>query len=166
LPSEHTHEVAQGRGVPGFLYGAGDAGYKRGVGSHRVQTSLRFCYGHRIPGHQGGCAHLHGHNARVEIECAGELDEFGMVVDFAKIKRVVAQWVDANWDHKMILQAGDPLVQVLREQGEPVFELDTVPTAENLAAHLFHVASDAGLPVSAVRFWETGTSVATFRGEP
>jgi len=132
------------------------------VSRHRVGKTLTFSYGHRIPGHEGPCVHLHGHNARVEIECAGELDELGMVVDFAEISRVVEAWVEDHWDHRMILMRGDPLAQVLIERDQPVFELDASPTAENLAAHLFGIARDAGLPVSAVRFWETETAMAVY----
>lgn len=132
--------------------------------SHSVRAGLRFCYGHRIPGHDGPCAHLHGHNARVEVECRGALDARGMVVDFARIKRVVKDWVDAHWDHRMILQEGDPLIGALVAGGEPVYVLDAPPTAENLAAHLFGVAARAGLPVVAVHFWETDHGVAVYTG--
>ena len=130
--------------------------------SHEVQRSLSFCYGHRIRGHAGPCAFLHGHNARVEVVCTGPLDDLGMVVDFAKIKSTLERWVDENWDHRMILSRGDPYVEWFREQGEPVFEIDGAPTAENLAAHLFAIAKSKALPVSAVRFWETPTSMASY----
>ena len=66
------------------------------MASHAVVKTLTFAYGHRIRGHGGRCAHLHGHNARVEIECAGPLDELGMVVDFAEIKRVIEVWAEES----------------------------------------------------------------------
>ncbi len=136
--------------------------YKRSVGEHAASRFIDFCYGHRIPGHAGKCRHMHGHNGRVEIVCKGPLDELGMVVDFGEIKRVIDQWVQEHWDHKTILQSGDDLIAILREEGEPVFELDAPTTAENLAAHLFQVAKEAGLPVAAVRFWETPDSMASY----
>jgi 6-pyruvoyltetrahydropterin/6-carboxytetrahydropterin synthase len=131
---------------------------------HGVVRILTFSYGHRIRGHKGRCAHLHGHNARVEVECKGKLDALGMVVDFGEIRRVLETWIDANWDHRMILERGDPLAAVLAERGEPVHELDAPPTAENLARRLHEVASAAGLPVTLIRFWETERSVALFEG--
>jgi 6-pyruvoyltetrahydropterin/6-carboxytetrahydropterin synthase len=130
--------------------------------SHFVRRSLTFCYGHRIRGHAGPCRHLHGHTARVEVECRGPLDELGMVVDFARIKEALEGWILAHWDHRMILQRGDPMAAVLKEKGEPVFELDGPPTAEIMAAHLFDVARDAGLPVTQVRVWESEASVAGY----
>jgi len=132
------------------------------MSGHEVQRALSFCYGHRIEGHAGPCANLHGHNARVEVVCGGPLDELGMVVDFAEIRRVLERFIDEHWDHRMILQRGDPYVAWLREQGEPVFELDLPPTAESLAAHLFGVAKEQGLPVRAVRLWETPDSMASY----
>ena len=123
---------------------------------------ISFCYGHRLVGHGGACRHLHGHNARVEVICRGELDALGMVVDFAEIRRVLRSWIDAHWDHRMILASDDPMATVLQDQGEPVFLLDGPPTAERLAAHLFGVAREAGLPVARIRLWETETSVATY----
>jgi len=123
---------------------------------------ISFCYGHRLVGHGGACRHLHGHNARVEVICRGELDALGMVVDFSEIRRVLQTWIDAQWDHRMILASDDPLAALLREQGEPVFLLEGPPTAERLAAHLYGVAREAGLPVAGIRLWETDTSVATY----
>ena len=123
---------------------------------------ITFCYGHRLVGHGGACRFLHGHNARVEVICRGDLDAQGMVVDFGEIRHALRDWIDANWDHRMILASDDPMVEILRAQDEPVFVLDGPPTAERLAAHLYKVARDAGLPVAGIRFWETETSVATY----
>lgn len=131
---------------------------------HEATRSIRFCYGHRIQGHAGGCKHLHGHNARVEVSCAGPLDDLGMVVDFAEIRRVVEAWIRDNWDHRMLLRADDPMLPVLQEHGEPVFAMDVDPTAENMAARLFAVARAGGLPVSCVRFWETPSNMAAYGG--
>lgn len=128
----------------------------------RVAKVLSFCYGHRIRGHGGPCAHVHGHTARVEVECRGPLDELGMVVDFGEIGRVLRDWIHASWDHRMVLERGDPLAAILRAEGEPVFELDAAPTAENLARHLHGVARANGLPVVRVRFWESDSSMASY----
>jgi len=132
------------------------------VGRHRAATTIRFCYGHRLVGHEGPCRHLHGHNASAEVVCEGPLDALGMVVDFAAIKARVGAWIDAHWDHRMILDRDDPMAATLAAAGEPVFELGGPPTAERLAAHLFGVAREAGLPVVCVRLWESDGSCATY----
>ena len=129
--------------------------------TYTVTRTLHFCYGHRIPGR---CDDIHGHNGRVEIVCRGGLDELGMVVDFRTIKQAVGAWIDENWDHKTILWDGDPLLGVLREAGQSVFAMTQLPTAENMAEHLYRVATRAGLAVVAVRFWENENNLATYEG--
>jgi 6-pyruvoyltetrahydropterin/6-carboxytetrahydropterin synthase len=128
-----------------------------------VTKRLDFCYGHRLLNHDGVCRHLHGHNAMVEIDIAADtLDERDMVVDFADIKRVVKAWIDRELDHKMILRQDDPMVDVLRAQGEPVYTIDHNPTAERLAKLIFDTARELGFNVSAVRLWETPGSCASW----
>lgn len=128
-----------------------------------VTKRLDFCYGHRLVNHGGVCRHLHGHNAMIEIDVAAEtLDERDMVVDFADIKRVVKAWIDSELDHKMILRHDDPLVAVLRAQGEPVYTIESNPTAERLAKLVFDKARELGFNVSAVRLWETPGSCASW----
>jgi 6-pyruvoyltetrahydropterin/6-carboxytetrahydropterin synthase len=131
---------------------------------HEVARELSFCYGHRLVGHPGKCAHLHGHNARVEVVLGSEaLDAQGMVADFAVLRDRIGAWIDRTLDHRMILQRDDPVLAVLRELGEPVVAVDFPPTAENLARHIFEVAREADLPVVQVDFWETPTCRATYR---
>ena len=128
-----------------------------------VTKRLDFCYGHRLLNHEGVCRHLHGHNAMVEIDIAAEtLDARDMVVDFGDIKRAVKAWIDRELDHKMILRQDDPMVAVLRAQGEPVYTIDSNPTAERLAKLVFDSVRDLGFKVSAVRFWETPGSCASY----
>jgi 6-pyruvoyltetrahydropterin/6-carboxytetrahydropterin synthase len=135
------------------------------MGVHEASLTLTFSYGHRIRGHEGRCAHLHGHNGRVEFVCRGDLDHLGMVIDFARIREAMEGWILANWDHRMILQRDDPMLATLDEAGEPTFAIDNPPTAENMAAHLCGVARDAGLPIRAVRLWETEVSMGSFGAE-
>ncbi|HLA86027.1 MAG TPA: 6-carboxytetrahydropterin synthase, partial [Thermoguttaceae bacterium] len=75
----------------------------------QVTREINFCYGHRLLDYQGKCAHLHGHNARIQITLgASDLDAQGMVLDFTEIRRVVQGWVDEQLDHRMILRRDDP----------------------------------------------------------
>src|ERR1700686_2857550 len=96
----------------------------------RVTREIEFCYGHRLLDYAGKCRHLHGHNGRAVISlAAGQLDRLGMVMDFSQIKRVVSAWIDDQLDHKMLLNKNDPMLPLLRERGEPVFVMETNPTA-------------------------------------
>jgi 6-pyruvoyltetrahydropterin/6-carboxytetrahydropterin synthase len=130
---------------------------------YSVTKRIEFCYGHRLMNYSGVCQHPHGHNAVVEIDIrADSLDTRDMVADFSDIKRIVKGWIDRELDHKMILRRDDPLADALRRLGEPMFLLDSNPTAERIAQLIFDVSRDHGLPVSRVTVWETPTSWATY----
>ncbi len=136
----------------------------------RVTREIDFCYGHRLLNYDGKCRHLHGHNGRAVISIEGpELDERGMVLDFADIKKAVSTWIDENLDHRMILCREDPVVPILQEMGEPLFLTDQNPTAENIAKLIFDANVSASVPIVEVRLWETPRCYATYvpeAGEP
>ena len=130
---------------------------------YSVTKRIEFCYGHRLMEYDGVCRHPHGHNAVVEIDIrADTLDGRNMVADFNDIKRIVKGWIDRELDHKMILRKDDPLAEVLRTMGEPVYLLESNPTAERIARLIFDTSHEQGLPVSRVTVWETPTSWATY----
>jgi len=132
---------------------------------YSVTKRIDFCYGHRLLEHDGVCKHVHGHNAVAEIEVRAEtLDSRDMVVDFGDIKRLVTEWIDRELDHQMILRHDDPLVSALQALGEPVYLLDSNPTAERIARLLFDVSRERGLAVERVTLWETPSSWATYAG--
>lgn len=131
---------------------------------YQVTKTIHFCYGHRLLNYAGKCRYLHGHNGKVEIELTSEtLDRRGMVWDFGEIKRVIQTWIDQQLDHKMILCRKDPAASTLRRLGEPIFLIEANPTAEAIAKLIFDYAVSQGFPVSAVRLWETDSSVAGYR---
>lgn len=131
---------------------------------YSVTKTITFCYGHRLLNYDGKCRYLHGHNGRVEIELTSDsLDRRGMVRDFSEIKRVIQGWIDRELDHKMLLCRQDPVLPILQELGEPYFVMEVNPTAEAIAQLIFDYAVSQGFPVSAVRLWETDSSVATYR---
>ncbi len=130
----------------------------------RVTQEIEFCYGHRLLNYQGKCRHLHGHNGKAVIVLEGrELDERGMLVDFSDIKKSVAGWIDAQLDHRMILNKTDPVVPFLQSQQEPLHLIEHNPTAENIAKLIYTYAKSQGFPVVEVGLWETFKSYATYR---
>src|SRR5437868_3641472 len=132
---------------------------------YRVTREIHFCYGHRLLNYDGKCRHLHGHNGKAVITIeAPQLDRLGMVMDFSRIKKVVSAWIDETLDHKMLLHKDDPVLDHLRQQGEPVHVLDVNPTAENTARLIYDFAAAQGFPVVEVQLWETESCFATYRG--
>ncbi len=128
-----------------------------------VTKRLEFCYGHRLLDYDGVCKHPHGHNATVEVDVRTDrLDSRNMVADFSDIKRIVKGWIDRELDHKMILRQDDPLVEPMRQLGEPMYLLESNPTVERIAKLIYDKAREQGLDIVAVRVWETPTSLACY----
>jgi 6-pyruvoyltetrahydropterin/6-carboxytetrahydropterin synthase len=130
---------------------------------YSVTKRIDFCYGHRLLDYNGVCQHPHGHNAVAEIEVrTSALDSRNMVCDFTDIKRIIKRWIDQEIDHRMVLRRDDPLVQPLQQLGEPMYLLESNPTAERIARLIFEYAASQGLPVVRVKVWETPTSFAEY----
>jgi 6-pyruvoyltetrahydropterin/6-carboxytetrahydropterin synthase len=134
---------------------------------------LRFCAGHRLMGHESGCAHLHGHNYRAEItaRATAGLDPVGRVVDFSVIKAKVGDWIDIHWDHGFLVCEQDTATIDLliafagiAKVPQRIVRLPQNPTAENLAAALLEQSARLlradGVDVVRVRLWETPTCYA------
>ncbi len=116
-----------------------------------VFKDYTFSAGHAIRGHQGGCQNLHGHNYRVRVHVSSAtLDELGMVIDFADLKRIVDE-VLGPFDHRVINDL-------------PPFDRRNT-TAELLAEFAWEELSKrlpAGRSVRRVEVWETETSCAIY----
>jgi len=82
---------------------------------YKITKRLEVAGAHSLAlGYESKCKNLHGHNWIINITCeAKALNEFGMVVDFAHIKRDISDALD----HKNL---------------NDIFGFN--PTAENIAA--------------------------------
>ena len=121
-----------------------------------ISVRSHFSAAHRLVGHEGACAHLHGHNWEVEVFVAGErLNAIGVLVDFRHVKTAL-QEVMSTLDHRDL--------NALPELGPGN------PTSENLARHLFEALAarlDApGCRVARVRVSETPGTSATYHVAP
>lgn len=111
-----------------------------------------FSAAHRMHGHPGACARLHGHNYRVLLTVEGEqLDPTGILVDFAELRRIFDGILD-ELDHRDLNEI-------------PPFDAIN-PSSENLARYLFGRAREAlgdRARVSRVSVHESPTSSVTYR---
>lgn len=120
---------------------------------YRISKDFTISAAHSIRGHTGGCENLHGHNYRVRIHVeAAELDELGMVMDFADLKAMAAE-ILGPLDHRVINEI------------PPFDERNT--TAELLSEYVFRevesrLAADPRLAVRRVEIWENRDSCAVF----
>lgn len=123
---------------------------------------IRISAGHRIQHHDGKCSRPHGHNYEVTVVVQGELTEDGWVVDKGDITSIIEEW-----DHRFLLEAGDPLVEAFETSGDgdAVVVLEYPPTAEvmsvvleqRLLAELPNNVSDVSVEVA-----ETGELCAGY----
>ena len=150
----------------------------------KITKKVEFDYGHRVPNHKSKCRNIHGHRGVVEItlkggvvEKKGVSDE-GMVMDFSDIKRIANDFIDRELDHGFICYKDDYVVMDFFNQGNPatdsfkLYVVDFIPTAENLAKHIFEVLNPRykstfgnSLELYRIRFWETPNSYADYTNE-
>jgi 6-pyruvoyltetrahydropterin/6-carboxytetrahydropterin synthase len=129
-----------------------------------ITKEVYFCYGHRLMNHAGKCRHLHGHSVKAAITIAREnLDDQGMVCDFADVKDCVEKFIDRHLDHNMLLHKEDPLIPALTANNERFWALDEHPTAEVLSKMIYGYLKANGFNVSEVVLWETASACARYR---
>ncbi|MEY2467639.1 MAG: 6-pyruvoyltetrahydropterin/6-carboxytetrahydropterin synthase [Actinomycetota bacterium] len=90
--------------------------------------------------HSGACKNLHGHSYRLEVTVDGDVDDNGIVIDFADLQRVVENEIIDRFDHTYLN------------------DLMPNPTAELIAADIWTRLSDAGLTPARIVLWETENS--------
>lgn len=125
-----------------------------------VTKTFKFCAAHRLLDYKGPCANIHGHNYKVEVEARRTIrpvNDMGMVVDFKELD-AIQDWLDANWDHKLLLKGDDFEMQNKLGIDNWTWLFEGNPTAENMAGLLYDtmgVLLPAGIEIERVRVWET-----------
>jgi 6-pyruvoyltetrahydropterin/6-carboxytetrahydropterin synthase len=98
----------------------------------KIAKRFRWEGAHRLPWHQGLCRNLHGHSYTMFVEIEGELDEYGLLMDFKDLKNCLRDLVEA-WDHATVVDEKDhELLHVLQEKNWKHFILPYDSTAENM----------------------------------
>ena len=94
---------------------------------------IRISAGHRIQDHDGKCSRPHGHNYEITVSITGDLTDEGWVVDKGDVTAVID-----DWDHRFLLEDGDPLVDAFEASGDgdAVVVLEHPPTAEVMSLYL------------------------------
>ena len=110
---------------------------------YKIQIQLDiFSAANRLTHHyNGACKNLHGHNYDIAITLgAKQLDEFGFVMDFCKVKKLCNDWIEQHWDHVVILDAEDTtLLEFLKQEKQKYFLLpiNMPASCENLTKYAF-----------------------------
>lgn len=111
-----------------------------------ITKTFRFSASHSLPNHNGLCQRLHGHSYLLEVTVSGnpkkdsKSPEFGMIMDFGKLKKVVTEHVINKFDHNHL---NNPFAN---------------PTAENMTIWIAETLRSAlrlqGIELSKIRLWE------------
>lgn len=122
---------------------------------------------HRLYQTPGKCQNIHGHSMWVTLELAGTRNDAGMVagLDFSAVKRVFRSYLDATYDHRLLLNRQDPYagpvstaLGVATLPGLSVLDVD--PTTENIAALVLSAMAARFPQACAVGVWETAVNQA------
>jgi 6-pyruvoyltetrahydropterin/6-carboxytetrahydropterin synthase len=142
-----------------------------------LSKTYEFAAGHRIYGHEGKCANLHGHTYKFKIDIAPKipgqkLDSLSRLVDYSVLDETVGAWIKEKWDHCFFASSTDPVCDFIKQENGKLYALGTdQPTIEVLAQELywqakFLLARDErfkSLRVASVTGWESPTSCAEYR---
>lgn len=115
-----------------------------------IKKEYEFNIGHALSNYEGKCAKLHGHNFQVTFYYQGlELDNAEMLKDFNDFK-VLKEWIDNKWDHKMLLRHDHPALNPYKiEEGGydnewleklGIVPVDFNPTSEGMAKFILGIS--------------------------
>ena len=115
----------------------------------RVTKRFRFEAAHHLPGYDGKCARPHGHGYLLEVTVEGPIRDDGLVFDFYDLKRIVNERVVDRLDHR------------------DLNDIIAMPSAENVLVWIRDQLRNEmdGLPVVALRLYETTDSWVTMTGD-
>ena len=146
----------------------------------KIGKVIQWDMGHRVLNHRSICKGLHGHRYKAEICVEGNLieksgvSEEGMVVDFSDIKKTAQKLIQAELDHAfMVWDKDEELLEFFKHsKGHKPVIVPFTPTAENVAAYIFHILEDkfsdvykTGLRLQSIKLWETPSSFALYEIE-
>ena len=120
----------------------------------KLTQYVEFDSAHRLFNYDGNCGSTHGHTWGVSIEIDSEksLDNIGMLIDY----KVIKQYFKDFWDHRIILNMDDPLVDILEKAGQNITIMNGNPTAENIAKKILaDMVLLADLDVKGLGDWAT-----------
>lgn len=117
-----------------------------------VSKEFTFDSAHHLHCYEGKCKSLHGHTYKLQVVMRGKVDERGITIDFADIKRIAKERIIDRLDHRYLNEVLPPMNT----------------TAENMVVWMYEQLRDAlmneglhpAVRLEEVRLWETPTSYA------
>ncbi|MFN3157746.1 MAG: 6-pyruvoyl trahydropterin synthase family protein [Rubinisphaera brasiliensis] len=132
-----------------------------------IEKEYKFYAAHRNEELRDKCSNIHGH--RYGLKCSFEVERNGSISTlFGEFDEKVEPLIKQRYDHGMLLNIHDPLLQSLNDHMERTGEnlklkLMNGPTSvENLAFMLFTEITELGFRLVRLDVRETDSSVVTY----
>ena len=130
--------------------------------TYKIYKKFKFDAAHRILGHFGKCANLHGHTYEVILELSSEsLNNMQVVVDYYNLKEF-KDYIDNNFDHALIIAENDKELMALSRNMKTKTIIIEHSTSEFLAKFFFKKAKEIYNEVSSVEVKETQATGAIY----
>lgn len=116
-----------------------------------ITKIFKFDAAHTLPQYDGKCRNLHGHAYKLEVTVAGSIQrgnssEYGMIMDFSRLKEIVKEHVIDKLDHSYLNDIPG-----------------LYPTAELMLEWICEQLHSCRLNIVRVRLRETDTSYVEWR---
>ncbi len=143
----------------------------------RITKEFSFEAAHALEGYSGACREVHGHSYRLFVTVIGEpsaqieCSEYGMVIDFGVLKRVVNEQVVSRLDHAFVMRRTAQSQSIVERLGgvfKNIVLVDYQPTCENMLvdfASRISAELPEGVSLHSLKLHETATSFAEWYAE-
>ncbi len=118
-----------------------------------LYRTFNFEAAHYLDDYEGKCGHIHGHNYVLTVYVGGTPDSTGFIVESDQLKRIMNPLM-TQLDHALIIENRQSFAfhtsNLSSYFWSNIFELNVIPTTENLAQYIHTVVSEA-LPRNSIR---------------
>jgi len=136
-------------------------------------SEMTFDAAHRLSNYVGKCERIHGHTYKILVEVsANSLNNWGAVLDFGDLKKIMKDYIDAKYDHKLLLFINDPINKEISKAmpTDWIYWMNTNTSAENIAKEiyteikiLFKTYTKEKIDINKVTVYETPKNAATYQ---
>lgn len=137
----------------------------------RLTKEFRLEMAHALWNYKGKCKNIHGHSYKLQVTVIGEINnsptsnDYGMVIDFRKINKLIEKNLVEKYDHSLILNKKykSKGSVISKQMLEKCYFVDFQPTCENLILFFVDIIKKIlpkGITLYSVKLWETATSMS------
>ncbi|MCX7879298.1 MAG: 6-carboxytetrahydropterin synthase [Ignavibacteria bacterium] len=133
----------------------------------RIAKEFTWQMSHRLPFHKGLCSNIHGHTYRIRVSLVGVPDDFGMLIDFYELERIVKPLIE-QLEHSFVVDKNDEvMIDFLKKNNFRFVIVPETTTSENLAIWISNQIAEKlkeykNIELLSVRFYETPDSFAEY----